>query len=242
MNPATAPYAVVDRIDLYTDETGIHVSFVNPLSLNRTILMDDTGPTTLSRDHAAKLTTLIREVVPGEPVERDYGQIRTGGYIGKTLGLVAGGPFADRLVVQARTEADDPLPVAASVRRAFAEPTPKWGLRVVHEADFREYGFVVLGITGTPLDTHCFEMVGAGGDEAREDFECPGLAHAAAFPMELVVRRIGDEVVVETIDPLFRLKMFFEDAGNWGLMNNLKTPGSVEKEMRETISRGLEAL
>jgi hypothetical protein len=241
-NPVTAPYAVVDRINLYTDETGIHVSFVNPLSLNRTILMDDTGPVPLSRDHAAKLTAVIRRAVPGEPVERDYGQIRTEGRIGKTLGLVAGGDFADLLVVQGELEADDPLPVAASLRGAFAEPTPEWGLRVVHQADFPGAGFVVLGVTGTPLEARCYEIVGAGGDAAREDFECPGLAHAAAYPLELVVRRVGDEVVVESIDPRFRMKMFLEDAGNWALVNNLKMPGSVEKELREAITRGLGAL
>ncbi|MCB0297490.1 MAG: hypothetical protein KDG51_20110, partial [Calditrichaeota bacterium] len=47
-NRTTGPFAAVDRINLFEDENGTHVSLVNPVCINRTVLMDDEAYRTLS--------------------------------------------------------------------------------------------------------------------------------------------------------------------------------------------------
>ena len=43
VNPETGPYAVLDRVNVFTDENGTNVAVANPNSINRTILMDDSS-------------------------------------------------------------------------------------------------------------------------------------------------------------------------------------------------------
>jgi hypothetical protein len=94
---------------------------------------------------------------------------------------------------------------------------------------------VILGISGTPLDTKSFEIVGAGDDDARSGFACPGLGHAGAYPFEIVVAKEGDDCKVRMVAPMFRMKIFFEDAGKWAFMKHMGMPGSVASEVTDRI-------
>ena len=95
-NRITGPFAAVDRINLFEDENGTHVSLVNPVCINRTVLMDDEAYRTLSENHLQKLRTMITGAVDGTVSERAYGQERKKGRIGKTMGVMAGGDFIDK--------------------------------------------------------------------------------------------------------------------------------------------------
>ncbi len=94
-NRVTGPYAALDHIGIFQDENGTHVSVVNPHSIIRTILMDDTTYEAMSETHLQKLRTMILSAVMGTESSAQYGQMREEGYIGKTMGIVAGGKFAD---------------------------------------------------------------------------------------------------------------------------------------------------
>ena len=78
-----------------------------------------------------------------------------------------------------------------------------------------------------------------GTDETRADFACPGIAYAAAFPLELVLVEEDGEVKVLIIDAMFRMKMYFEDAGKMKFAANMKMPPSLEGEMRDKIEDSL---
>lgn len=101
--------------------------------------------------------------------------------------------------------------------------------------DLAEQGMVILGVSGTAMETKAFEIVGAGNDHARSSFRCPGLAYAAAFPVELVVRRDGAQVKVEAINAMFRMKMYFEDAGQMKFARNMLMPGSIADELKGIV-------
>jgi len=81
--------------------------------------------------------------------------------------------------------------------------------------------------------------VGAGGDDARQSYQCPGLAHAGAYPIEVVVTRDGEKVKVRTVDAMYRMKLFFEDAGKWAFMKNMGMPGSIHDEIAGQIKAAL---
>ncbi|MBI4690683.1 MAG: hypothetical protein HY754_10540 [Nitrospirae bacterium] len=56
---------------------------------------------------------------------------------------------------------------------------------------------------------------------------------AFAFPIEVIVYREDGMVKVATLDEMYRMKVYFEDAGKWAFMKNMGMPGAIEKEITE---------
>ncbi len=238
-NRKTGPFAVVDRINLFQDENGTHVAVVNPHSINRTILMDDEKYEAMTATHLQALRQMIAGAVQGTASEKEYGQFREKGYIGKTMGVMAGGSFDSKLVDLAKIAGGNWKEVATKVRQGLSQSGNTWGMHVVYELELPEFETVVFGTTGTPMDSKSFSIVGAGADEAREKLKCPGLAHAAAYPIEVVVAKEDGAVKARLVEVMFRMKMYFEDAGKWAFMKNVRMPGSIQDELSEQITKGL---
>jgi hypothetical protein len=234
-NRRTGPFAVVDRIDVFEDEKGVHVSVTNPRSVLRTVLMDDQKYEALVEAHLQALRGLVSGVVEGTPAGEDYGQKRERGYIGKTMGVMAGGPFGEKVADVSVVAGEDWKGVAERVRVGLEKKGRKWGLHLAYVLEIPEAETVVLGSTGTPMDSQSFEIVGAGADSSRDGEKCPGLAHAGAYPIEVVVARDGDAVHVRLVDSMYRMKMYFEDAGKWAFMKNMGMPGSIASEISAQV-------
>ena len=96
-NRKTAPFAVVDRINVFDDEAGIHVAVLNAESVNRTVLMDDVAYAELSRAHVEALREVVIGAVTGKAIHREFGEKRSRGHIGKTMGVMAGGSFGEKV-------------------------------------------------------------------------------------------------------------------------------------------------
>ncbi len=242
-NRMTGPFAVVDRINVFEDERGVHVSVVNPRSINRTVLMDDTAYMDMTEAHLKQLRELITSAVKGQVSEKEYGQFRKKGYIGKTMGVMAGGKFIDKLEEVASVTGENWQSVAERVREGLSKTSEKWGMHLVYELALPEYKTVVFGTTGTPMDSKSFSIVRAGSDKSRKKFKCPGLAHAGAYPIEVVVAENEDgSVSVRLVEVMFRMKMYFEDAGKWAFMKNMGMPGSIQKELEQQVRSALQPL
>ena len=93
----------------------------------------------------------------------------------------------------------------------------------------------LVGFTGGPMESKSYSIVGPGLDQSRAKYACPGLDHAAAYPIELLVVQEGSDVKVLLIDEMFRMKMYFEDAGKMKFAANMAMPGSIEDELRDLI-------
>ncbi|HXK11730.1 MAG TPA: hypothetical protein VMT70_18950, partial [Vicinamibacteria bacterium] len=217
------------------DERGVHVSVLNPRSLLRTVLMDDQSYGPLIEQHLASLRALVTGAVKGTSVEQDYGPARESGYIGKTMGVMAGGRFADKVQDVAVVGGGDWKAVAERMRAALEKRGSRWGLQLAYALELPEAETTVLGSTGSPMDSRSFEIVGAGADSTRDGFKCPGLAHAGAYPIEVVVTAEPGAVRVRVVDTMYRMKMFFEDAGKWAFMKNMGMPGSIQDELSTQI-------
>jgi len=227
------------RLALYEDEGGVHLALANPLSLGRTIVSDQ---------FVAPAETLVSGLtralgsVPGTAVREDYGQLRTRGLIEKTMGIVAGGPFPDkveRLASEPAHPGYGPAEVAAALAQVARRPSRRWGLQVAYRYPLAD-GSIVVGLTGGKMEAKALAIVGAGGDDARKDFACPGVDHAAAFPLELLVRQDGDRIEISAIDVMYRMKLYFEDAGRMKFAANMAMPGSIENEIRDLVEAALE--
>jgi len=239
LNPTTGPFAMVDRINVFEDENGVHVAFLNPLSISRTVLLDDARYADVAAPHHEALRELIAGAVSGEPSSKQFGKLRKKGYIGRTFGVMAGGPFDEKIKDEVIVESANWRAVADKVRVGLSKTGPKWGLHSVYEIELPEHETVVFGSTGTPLDSKSYDIVKAGSDKSRRSCSYPGLAHAAAYPVEVVVARDGERVAVRIVDTMYRMKMYFEDAGKWAFMKNMGMPGSIHDELEAQIREGL---
>lgn len=235
-------FAAPIRLAVFEDEAGTHLALANPQSLARTIVREDfDGP---AGEVVAALSAAVRAGFPGTPVAEAYGQLRDRGLIGKTMGIVAGGPFASKVEEVARVKVTPALDLPALVL-AIAEvgqrPTSRWGLRLAYQSSLPD-GSELLGFTGAAMESKSFAIVAAGGHPERESYACAGLDHAPAYPLELLVARDGKDIVVLLTDVMFRMKLYFEDAGTMKFAANMAMPGSIEDELRARVDEALDNL
>jgi hypothetical protein len=234
-NRRTGPFGIVDRINVFEDENGVHVSVVNPRSILRTVLMEDEAHSALIEQHLADLRKLVLGAVEGETSEQEYGQVRKKGHIGRTMGVMAGGPFDNKVQDLSVVGGEDWRVMAGRVEKALKVKGPKWGMSLAYALELPDFVVTVFGTAGTPMDTKSFSIVGAGADKSRKKLACAGLAHAGAYPLEIVVAREGVTTNTQIVESMYRMKMYFEDAGKWAFMKNMGMPGSIESEISAQV-------
>ncbi len=238
-----APFILPLRIAVYQDELGTHVAMANPQSLARTIL-GETGYEAAATAVVMRLQTAVK-VLPGKAVLAQYGQMRDVGLIGKTMGVVAGGPFPSKIEdIGSVKEADgvNPSQLADALANAAREPTKRWGLHAVYRVDVPGQDVSIVGLSGAKMEAKSFAIVGKGGDDSRDGYRCPGVDHAPAFPVEVIVDRDGSKVRMRIVDEMFRMKMYFEDAGTMKFAANMAMPGSIENEIRDLAEDAIDTL
>ena len=230
-------FAAPIRLAVFEDELGVHVSAVNPRSLNRTIVAEEGMD-----DEWARFSRLLRRTVAAgmglTPAEGEFGQFRDKGRIGRTLGIMAGGPFKEKLkevsTVPVGEGGVEALAAAVFEKLQAGPPGAEWGVRPIYTMNPAE-NVAVVGFTGDRMEARSFSIVGKGSDKSRSDLACPGIDHAAAYPVEVVFLQEGDEINVILVDEMYRMKMFFEDAGKMSFARNMGMPGSIEDEIKDLI-------
>lgn len=231
----TLPFAATDRIALFEDENGVHVAMVNPRNIDRTVFMDAPAATQIAASRRHQLRKMIAGALGGSPDSTGFGQERDEGTIGKTMGVMAGGAFAQKIQDVATVAGANWQEVAGRLADSLSVKGKDWGLHQAYRLELPQYQMTVFGVTGDRLESRSFEIVGAGSEDARGKLRFPGSAHAAAYPLELVVRQDGATVKIQVVDPMFRMKMFFEDAGKMAFMKNMGMPGSIANEIKSRI-------
>ena len=151
------------------------------------------------------------------------------------MGVMAGGPFGEKVADLSVVAGEDWKGVAERVKVGLEKKGPRWGLHLAYVLEIPEAETVVLGTTGTPMDSQSFSIVGAGADSSRDGLKCPGLDHAGAYPLEVVVTKDAGAVNVRRVDSMYRMKMYFEDAGKWAFMKNMGMPGSIADEISARV-------
>lgn len=232
-------FAAPLRFVVFEDEGGVHIGAVNPRSLNRTIVAEQ-GRDDEFAAFAEKLEAAVHKHIPGTTTQ--YGQLRERGRIGKTMGVMAGGPF------EGKTEVLVSAPIGSKSLGGFADEfysrlekqssSGDWKMRPVFKQVITA-DVVVIGMTSDAMEAKSFDIVGAGGSNARGKMRCPGIDHAAAYPVEVVLVRSGNRVDAQIIDEMFRMKMYFEDAGKVAFAKNMGMPGSLEEEIRQKVRAAL---
>lgn len=233
-NGVKASFALPLRAGIYEDEKGINVAVVNPSSINRTII-DEKGMDEFSLATANAIVETIAGSVQGDVVNEQSGQIRKRGRIGG----MGGGDFLNKIdeIRSFPNSSDSTLrQVADKVKGAILQNDMEWNL--MYSYDLSGMGAVIHGVTKAGTEAKAFSI--AGEKRVSDSNNCPGIDHVAAFPIEVVVYKDEGQVSVVLLDEMYRMKMYFEDAGMWAFMKNMKMPGRIEKEIVDVVSSGID--
>lgn len=221
-----AAFALPPRVGVYQDEEGTHVAFLNPSSINRTFVGDDTLDE-ISGSAAEELSAILAPAAGGTVVNRQIGQIRKKGYVGG----MGGGKFKKKVeILHEEPAADGALAaVAARVKEGVKAYGNDW--KLIYHLDCVPQGVVVFGVLQGATEAKAYQI--AGAKRKKKSLKCPGIDHAAAFPIEIVVMQDGDKVKVAILDEMYRMKVFFQDAGMLAFARNMTMPDKIEKEIRK---------
>jgi len=223
----TAAFALPLRVGIYENSSGINIAFVNPSSINRTVLGDDVE-TELSESTASAIDDAITSSVKGNAVCAQIGQLRKKGYVGG----MGGGEFLKKLVTF--HEGGEYADVLAEAKKGIESNEKDW--KLVYSMEPSE-GVTLMGLTKPATEAKAFDIAGDSRESKTEP--CPGLDHAAAFPIEVVVYREDGKTMMVSMDEMYRMKVYFEDAGNWAFMKNMTMPGNIQDELEDVVTSGI---
>lgn len=228
-----AAFALPLRAGIYEDETGINVAVVNPASINRTIIhetkLDDLSLSTIN-----PIVDVISKDVPGSVVKKQIGEIRAKGKVGG----MGGGEFLDKVeeVYVAPDDSDATFKkVSENVKSGILGNKKNW--KLIYTLDLSAYGALIFGVTETKMEGRAFKI--AGEKRSSDTYKFPGIDHSAAFPIEVIVYKDGGKVKVAALDGMYRMKVYFEDAGKWAFMKNMRMPGQIQDEIVEMVKANL---
>ena len=155
------------------------------------------------------------------------------------MGVMAGGPFDGKIKVVAEAPGGEFAGVVKKLQAGINNGEGKWNFGLAYSLVLQGKNVAILGMGSDAVSAKSFSIVKEGADSSRKKLACPGIAHAAAYPVEVVVA-VGDSgVEVKMVEAMYRMKMFFEDAGKWAFMKNMGMPGSISDEMQERIGASL---
>jgi len=106
----------------------------------------------------------------------------------------------------------------------------KW--QIVGEVSSPDKKALMFGLTRNRTESESFRIV---GDETETN-KCPGLDHLTAFPVEVLLMINEDnELVVQTARQMFRMDMYFWDAGMAAFMDHMGMPGMLDESIYRTL-------
>jgi uncharacterized protein (DUF302 family) len=221
----TAAFALPLRVEIFTNEKGINIGFTNPASLNRTVL-GDTVEKDLSVATMKRLETVLAAAGKGAIVNQQIGEIRDKGYVGG----MGGGAFSGKIeeIYKKEDTGSNFHAIAEKVKEGIGSNKKGWKLIYSLEP---VSDVVIFGVNNPKTEARAYGI--AGEKRASDINPCPGIDHAAAFPIEVVVMKERGMVKVITLTEMYRMKVYFEDAGKWAFMKNMRMPGQIENEIIE---------
>lgn len=225
-------FALPLRVGVYEDETGINIAFVNPVSINRTVL-GDSAEKEFSVSTMNRLSDVIASAVKGNVVKKQIGELRTKGKVGG----MGGGDFNDMIEEVYKNQDSGSLfqETALKVKEGILQNSKGW--KIIYSLEFGEQGVIIYGVSNSKVEARAYKI--AGEKRETSSYRFPGIDHAAAFPIEVIVYKEAGMVKVVTLDEMYRMKLYFEDAGKWAFMKNMRMPGDIEEEIVEMSSAKL---
>jgi hypothetical protein len=92
---------------------------------------------------------------------------------------------------------------------------------------------MLLGFTRPRTEGVSFNIAGASRESEKN--MCPGIDHAASYPIEVLLMENNGIVNVYTQRQMFRMDMYFWDAGMAAFMDHMSMPSILDESLRKAI-------
>lgn len=95
------------------------------------------------------------------------------------------------------------------------------------------YNAAVIGITRGRTEALSFHICGMKRE--HDENSTPGIDHIAAHPIEVVIFEEDGKIKVGTAREMFRMDMFFWDAGKMAFMKYMNMPGMLDDSIKKAV-------
>ena len=107
----------------------------------------------------------------------------------------------------------------------------KW--RIIGEVFSPDSSALLIGITRPRTEALSFKI--AGESRASDQDKCPGFDHLCAYPVEVLILGKDKKVVMHTAREMFRMDMYFWDAGKMAFMNYMNMPSMLDDSIKKAL-------
>ena len=94
----------------------------------------------------------------------------------------------------------------------------------------------LLGISRNRTEALSFLIAGQPREEEKNI--CPGIDHVAAFPIEVLIYAQKGKIVMRTAREMFRMDMYFWDAGKMAFMKYVNLPKMLDNSIKKALLGG----
>ncbi|MBF0516423.1 MAG: hypothetical protein HQK97_04780 [Nitrospirae bacterium] len=211
------------KVNIYSDETGTNISVTNPVALNRLISPELEA---VSAETLKTLAGLFHGAVKGNNIEKEEGTELDGNRI---PGL-GGGALEDNVIkiYTGKYKSDKVLETITKFIQYSLKRSTK-GYYLVYSIDMRDKGIMFFGVSKQDLEKKAFTITGE--KRVTNKNSCPGIDHANAFPLEVVIDTTGKNIKEEMLRVMFKMKTYFGDTGEAAFVKHYMMPGSIEDEI-----------
>ncbi len=251
------------KVGIYETEKGVQVNIADPETINR-IVLNDLDESEYTRAVAGvlpfkeKLITSIHQVEVGGKVKKAQEPIRSAEDLreaSKDMFMMVGPMtfFDDEdqfPVIYSEKTGDSKQSIQqliSQIEKNLATFKPssedmeyqsapkasdlKWNLSgMIFSPDSNA---VVLGLTRSRTEALSFQI--AGQPRTDEKNNCPGLDHVCAYPVEVLLYAEKGTVVIRTAREMFRMDMYFWDAGKMAFMEYMNLPKMLDNSIKKAL-------
>ncbi len=114
-------------------------------------------------------------------------------------------------------------------------PNPEEDLqwKIVSEVVTKDGKGMLLGLTRPRTEGVSFNIAGASRED--ETNMCPGIDHVAAYPIEVLLLEVDEKVTVYTQREMFRMDMYYWDAGMAAFMDHMSMPAILDESLQRAL-------
>ncbi len=232
VNPVAA-FGIPLRVEVFTTPNqGTVVSMVNLPAISRTF--SGNSYVNYAVEVGGSIKGIIRNAVGGTASDENYGPIRSGRFPGG----IGGGSFpgsVDSVQNYSGSSDSNLAGVAKLVMQGIKHNTGHWHL--AYKINDPQDGFIEFGIYKNNVTRESISI--DSGARATASYKYPGIDHASAYPIEILVYRNGQYTDVSVLGEMWRMKYYFADAGMWAFMTHMGMPGAIEGSIKKMILYGL---
>lgn len=124
-------------------------------------------------------------------------------------------------------------PTQEDVEYRFTKSPEILNWKIISEEYSPDSLALLIGITRDRTEGLSLHIAGSSREE--DNNKCPGIDHVTAYPIEVLLLQKDGEFIIQTAREMFRMDMYFWDAGMGTFMNHMSMPGILDESLRKAM-------